>query len=126
MSKTSNRELVRLRQQYISDGVGSASTRFVDHARGAILVDIEGKEHIDFAGGIGVLNVGHSHPRVIEAIKQQADHFLHTCFMINPYESAVRLAEELCAITPGDFPKKAVFLNSGAEAVENAVKIARY
>ena len=72
------------------------------------------------------MNIGHSHPRVVAAIKAQAEKFTHTCFMVNPYESAVRLAEKLCAVTPGDFDKRAVFLNCGAEAVENAVKIARY
>ena len=72
------------------------------------------------------MNIGHSHPKVVAAIKNQAEKFTHTCFMVNPYEPAVKLAEKLCRITPGDFPKRAVFLNCGAEAVENAVKIARY
>jgi 4-aminobutyrate aminotransferase/(S)-3-amino-2-methylpropionate transaminase len=72
------------------------------------------------------MNIGHSHPKVVSAIKKQAEKFTHTCFMVNPYEPAVKLAEKLCTITPGKFPKRAVFLNCGAEAVENAVKIARY
>jgi 4-aminobutyrate aminotransferase/(S)-3-amino-2-methylpropionate transaminase len=88
--------------------------------------DVEGREYIDFAGGIGVMNIGHCHPKVVAAIKEQAEKLTHTCFMVNPYESAVNLAQKLCQITPGDFPQKAVFLNCGAEAVENAVKIARY
>jgi 4-aminobutyrate aminotransferase/(S)-3-amino-2-methylpropionate transaminase len=87
---------------------------------------VEGRDYIDFGGGISVMNIGHSHPRVVAAIKAQADKFTHTCFMVNPYETAIRLADKLCRLTPGSFPKKAVFVNSGAEAVENAVKIARY
>jgi 4-aminobutyrate aminotransferase/(S)-3-amino-2-methylpropionate transaminase len=87
---------------------------------------VEGNEFIDFAGGIGVMNVGHCHPKVVEAIKDQAEKLTHTCFMVLPYEPAVKLAQKLCAITPGDFPKTAIFVNSGAEAVENVVKIARY
>jgi 4-aminobutyrate aminotransferase/(S)-3-amino-2-methylpropionate transaminase len=87
---------------------------------------IDGKEYIDFAGGIGVMTVGHSHPKVVAAIKDQAEKFTHTCFMVVPYESAVILAEKLCRIAPGTAPKSTLFVNSGAEAVENAVKIARY
>jgi len=126
MGQLSNEQLLKLRSDYISGGVGTVTTQFVESAQGAILCDVEGKEYIDFAGGIAVMNVGHSHPKVVSAIKEQAEKLTHTCFMVNPYESAVRLAEKLCQITPGDFPKKAVLLNSGAEAVENAVKIARY
>jgi 4-aminobutyrate aminotransferase/(S)-3-amino-2-methylpropionate transaminase len=102
------------------------TTKFIESARGAVLRDVDGREYIDFAGGIAVMNIGHSHPRVVAAIKDQAEKLVHTCFMVNPYEPAVKLAEKLCRITPGAFPKKAAFLNSGAEAVENAVKIARY
>ena len=126
MGQLSNEQLLKLRSDYISGGVGTVTTRFVESARGAILRDVEGKEYIDFAGGIAVMNIGHSHPKVVAAIKAQAEKFTHTCFMVNPNESTVRLAQKLCQITPGDFPKKAAFLNSGAEAVENAVKIARY
>ncbi len=126
MGQLSNEQLLKLRSDYISGGVGTVTTQFVESAQGAILRDVEGKEYIDFAGGIAVMNVGHSHPKVVAAIKEQAERLTHTCFMVNPYESAVRLAEKLCHITPGDFPKKAAFFNSGAEAVENAVKIARY
>ena len=88
--------------------------------------DVEGREYIDFGGGIGVMNIGHCHPKVVAAIKAQAEKFTHTCFMVSPYEVAIRLADKLCRVTPGSFAKKAVFVNSGAEAVENAVKIARY
>jgi 4-aminobutyrate aminotransferase/(S)-3-amino-2-methylpropionate transaminase len=126
MSQTSNEQLTQLKTQFISGGVGITTTNFIQSAKGAILRDVEGREFIDFAGGIAVMNVGHSHPKVVAAIKEQAERFTHTCFMVNPYEPAVKLAERLCRITPGDFPKRAVFLNCGAEAVENAVKIARY
>jgi 4-aminobutyrate aminotransferase/(S)-3-amino-2-methylpropionate transaminase len=126
MSQTSNEQLTQLKTEVISDGVGITTTNFIQSAQGAILRDVEGREFIDFAGGIAVMNVGHSHPKVVAAIKEQAERFTHTCFMVNPYEPAVKLAERLCRITPGDFAKRAVFLNCGAEAVENAVKIARY
>ena len=126
MSQISNEQLTQLKKKAISDGVGMTTTNFIQSAQGAILRDVEGREFIDFAGGIAVMNVGHSHPKVVAAIKEQADKFTHTCFMVNPYESAVKLAQRLCRLTPGDFPKRAVFLNCGAEAVENAVKIARY
>ena len=126
MSQTSNEQLTQLKTQFISDGVGITTTNFIQSAQGAILRDVEGREFIDFAGGIAVMNVGHSHPKVVAAIKEQAEKFTHTCFMVNPYENAVKLAERLCRIVPGDFAKRAVFLNCGAEAVENAVKIARY
>jgi len=127
MHETLNTEqLNQLRNAYITTGHASTTGLYVESARGAVIRDVEGREYIDFAGGIAVMNVGHSHPKVVAAIKDQAEKFTHTCFMVNPYESAVRLAEKLCRITPGDFPKKALFVNSGAEAVENAVKIARY
>jgi 4-aminobutyrate aminotransferase/(S)-3-amino-2-methylpropionate transaminase len=87
---------------------------------------VEGKEYIDFAGGIGVMNVGHAHPRVVAAVQQQAQRFSHTSFNVVMYESYVRVAERLNQAVPGDFAKKTMFVNSGAEAVENAVKIARY
>lgn len=119
-------QLGDLRNTYIPAGHASTTNLYVESARGAVIRDVEGREYIDFAGGIAVMNVGHSHPKVVAAIRDQAEKFTHTCFMVNPYGSAVRLAEKLCRITPGDFPKKALFVNSGAEAVENAVKIARY
>ena len=126
MSTETNKTIQELRTKVLSDGYSSGTTCYVESAKGAILKDVEGKEYIDFAGGIAVMNVGHSHPKVVAAIKDQAEKFTHTCFMVNPYENAVKLAEKLVAIAPGDFPKKALFVNSGAEAVENAVKIARY
>jgi 4-aminobutyrate aminotransferase/(S)-3-amino-2-methylpropionate transaminase len=126
MTPSTNEQLYRLRTQAISDGVGSTYTNFIESARGAVLRDVEGRDYIDFAGGIGVMNIGHCHPKVVAAIKGQAEKLTHTCFMVNPYESAVKLAEKLCQIAPGGAPKKTAFLNCGAEAVENAVKIARY
>ena len=119
-------DIQTLRNQVIPNGHASGTTCYVDSAKGAILTDIQGKQYIDFAGGIAVMNVGHSHPKVVAAIKTQAEKFTHTCFMVNPYDVAVRLADRLCKIAPGTFDKKALFVNSGAEAVENAVKIARY
>ena len=127
MSETLNAEqLIQLREKYITAGHASTTNLYVESAAGAVIRDVQGREYIDFAGGIAVMNVGHSHPKVVAAIKDQAEKFTHTCFMVNPYASAVRLAEKLCQITPGQFAKKALLVNSGAEAVENAVKIARY
>jgi 4-aminobutyrate aminotransferase/(S)-3-amino-2-methylpropionate transaminase len=115
-----------LREKVMAKGFASATGCYVDKASGAMIYDVEGREYIDFTGGIAVMNVGHSHPRVVAAIKEQAEKFTHTCFMVLPYEPAVRLAERLCDIVPGAFEKSVMLTNSGAEAVENAVKIARY
>jgi 4-aminobutyrate aminotransferase/(S)-3-amino-2-methylpropionate transaminase len=97
----------------------------VSKAEGAVVEDVDGNRLLDFAGGIGCLNTGHRHPRVVEAIRKQLDRFLHTSFNVLPYESYIALAERLNAITPGKFAKKTILVNSGAEAVENAIKIAR-
>ena len=121
-----NASLQELRNTYIAKGISSATSCYISHGKGAVLVDVEGNEYIDFAGGIAVMNVGHSHPKVVQAIKDQAEKLTHSCFMVSPYESSVTLAEKLCKEVPGDTPKAAMFANSGAEAVENAVKIARY
>jgi len=126
MNEGLNQQLTERRKQAITSAVGNASMNFIKSAAGAKLIDVDGREYIDFGGGIGAMNIGHSHPKVVAAIKEQAEQFTHCCFMVNPYEPAVTLAEKLCQLTPGDFPKKAVFLNSGSEAVENAVKVARY
>ena len=126
MNHLTNNTLKDLRDKVIPPGHGSITSSYVVSARGALIRDVEDREFIDFASGIGVMNVGHSHPKVVAAIKDQAEKFTHTCFMILPYEPAVTLAEKLCAVTPGAFPKTTLFINSGAEAVENAVKIARY
>jgi len=126
MNHLTNNSLKELRDKYIPPGHGSITSSYVVSAKGALIRDVEGREFIDFSSGIGVMNVGHSHPKVVAAIKDQAEKFTHTCFMVLPYEPVVTLAEKLCAVTPGAFPKTALFINSGAEAVENAVKIARY
>lgn len=126
MSMITNSDIHELRTQVISNGYASGTSNYIESAKGSILTDVEGNEFIDFAGGIAVMNVGHSHPKVVAAITAQAAKFTHTCFMVNPYQLAVRLADRLVKITPGDFPKKVLFINSGAEAVENAIKIARY
>jgi len=121
-----NQSLVEKRAEVLADSFNSGKPAFVAAGNGAAFTDVEGHEYIDFAGGIAVMNVGHSHPKVVAAIKDQAEKFTHTCFMVVPYEGAVKLGERLCALTPGNFPKKAFFANAGAEAVENAVKVARY
>ncbi|MBW2031262.1 MAG: 4-aminobutyrate--2-oxoglutarate transaminase [Deltaproteobacteria bacterium] len=121
-----NDYLSELRTKVVAKGHASGTPCYVESGKGAVLTDVDGREFIDFAGGIAVMNVGHSHPKVVAAIKDQAEKLTHTCFMVTPYEPAVKLCEKLCQITPGDFPKAALLLNSGAEAVENAVKIARY
>jgi len=121
-----NERLGELRSQVIAKGYASANPCYIDRAEGALVYDVEGRQYIDFATGIAVMNVGHSHPKVVAAIKDQAEKFTHTCFMVLPYEPAVRLAEKLNSAVPGDTPKATLFVNSGAEAVENAVKIARY
>lgn len=121
-----NAALQERRDKVIAKGFGSSTSKYVAHAEGAVITDVEGNEYIDFAAGIAVMNVGHSHPKVVQAIKDQAEKFTHTCFMVAPYESPVALAEKLCEAVPGDSRKSVMFVNSGVEAVENAVKIARY
>ena len=120
-----NAELSERRSAAVARGVGVATPLFAQKAKNAELWDSEGRRFIDFAGGIAVVNTGHSHPRVVEAVKNQIDHFSHTCHQVAPYENYVELAEKLNAAAPGDFPKKTMFATTGAEAVENAVKIAR-
>jgi 4-aminobutyrate aminotransferase/(S)-3-amino-2-methylpropionate transaminase len=126
MTQFTNDNLARIRAELIPPGHGSIMPSYVESAKGALIRDVDGKEFIDFAGGIGVMNVGHSHPKVIKAIKDQAEKFTHTCFMVMPYAQPVELAQKLSNSTPGSFAKTVLFINSGAEAVENAVKIARY
>ncbi|HLZ57873.1 MAG TPA: 4-aminobutyrate--2-oxoglutarate transaminase [Ktedonosporobacter sp.] len=117
--------LLQLREQQVPRGVGNMHSIFTARAQGAQIWDIDGKEYIDFAGGIGVLNVGHNHPRVVQAIQDQLEHFTHTCFQVTMYEPYLRLAERLNALAPGGDAKKTMFLTTGAEAIENAIKIAR-
>src|SRR6185312_6598105 len=109
----------------ISHGVGMTTQMYADRAENAEIWDKEGRRYIDFASGIAVVNTGHRHPKVIAAVKEQLDRFTHTCHQVVPYENYVRLAERLNASVPGDFKKKTVFVTTGAEAVENAIKIAR-
>jgi 4-aminobutyrate aminotransferase/(S)-3-amino-2-methylpropionate transaminase len=118
-------ELMRRRNSAVPRGVYHATPIFAARAEGAVLEDVDGNRFIDFAGGIGCLNVGHRAPRVLAAIREQVDAFLHTCFSVAPYTKYIELAEKLNSIVPGNFPKKTMLLNSGAEAIENAVKIAR-
>ncbi|WP_298975431.1 4-aminobutyrate--2-oxoglutarate transaminase [uncultured Roseobacter sp.] len=120
-----NAALLARREAAVPRGVASAAPVFADVAENAELWDVEGKRYIDFAGGIAVLNTGHRHPAVIAAAKAQEDKFTHTSFQVVPYESYVALAEKLNTLAPGDHAKKSLLVTTGAEAVENAVKIAR-
>jgi 4-aminobutyrate aminotransferase/(S)-3-amino-2-methylpropionate transaminase len=120
-----SRAWMERRAAAIPRGVYASNPLFVRKAEGAVLEDVDGNRLIDLAGGIGCLNVGHRNPRVVAAIRAQLDAFLHLCFQVTGYESYVELAEAMNRITPGAFAKKTLFVNSGAEAVENAVKIAR-
>jgi 4-aminobutyrate aminotransferase/(S)-3-amino-2-methylpropionate transaminase len=113
------------RQAAVARGVSHATSIFAARAEGATLEDVDGNRFLDFAGGIGVVNVGHRAPTVVDAIRKQLDAFVHTCFSVAPYGKYVELAEKLNSLVPGNFPKKTILVNSGAEAIENAVKIAR-
>ena len=118
-------EVALRRDEAISRGVGMQTQIYVDRALNSEVWDIEGNRYIDFAAGIAVVNTGHCHPRVMEAVTRQMAKFTHTCHQVLPYEHYIRLAERLNALVPGDWPKKTVFVTTGAEAVENAVKVAR-
>ncbi len=122
---TLSKELKLRREEAVPRAPFHVTPLSVSRAKGALVWDVDGNEYIDFAGGIGSLNAGHCPDAVVEAIYQQSQKFLHTCFNVLMYEPYIRLAERLNEITPGDFPKKTLFFNSGAEAVENAIKIAR-
>lgn len=121
----SNADLMSRRRAAIPRGVGHTHEIFIARGENAEVWDVEGRRYVDFAGGIAVLNTGHRHPHVIAAVKAQLDHYTHTCFQVLAYEPYVELAEKLNALAPGDFAKKTLFLTTGAEAVENAIKIAR-
>ena len=121
----SNAALMARRRAAIARGVGQVHEIFVDHARDCEVWDVEGRRYIDFAGGIAVVNTGHCHPKVVAAVAQQLQRVTHTCFQLLAYEPYVELAERLLKLVPGDFAKKAVFMSTGTEAVENAIKIAR-
>src|SRR6516164_4926597 len=120
-----SKALSERRAKAVPRGLSHGTPIYVAKAEGAWLEDVDGNRYIDFAGGIGCLNVGHRQEPVVAAVKAQLDQFLHTCVQVTPYESYIRLAERMNEVTPGAFPKKTIFVNSGAEAVENAVKIAR-
>lgn len=121
----SNQSFQARREAAVPRGLANMLPVYVDRAENAEMWDVEGRRFIDFAGGIAVLNTGHRHPKVVEAVKAQLDRFTHTCAMVTPYESFVALAERLNALVPGSTPKKTAFFTTGAEAVENAIKIAR-
>jgi 4-aminobutyrate aminotransferase/(S)-3-amino-2-methylpropionate transaminase len=123
--QTTNAALVARREAAVARGVASAAPVYAARAENAELWDVEGNRYIDFAGGIAVLNTGHRHPSVVAAAKAQEDLYTHTSFQVIPYEPYVALAEKLNALAPGDFAKKTLLVTTGAEAVENAVKIAR-
>lgn len=125
MNHSLNEQFLARKAAATPRGVGVMAPFFVDRAEGAELWDVEGRRFIDFAGGIAVMNVGHGHPKVKAALQAQLERFTHTCYQVVPYESYVSLAEKLNALTPGSHAKKTAFFSTGAEAVENAMKIAR-
>ncbi|MER8700180.1 4-aminobutyrate--2-oxoglutarate transaminase [Mesorhizobium sp. M0954] len=120
-----NSAISERKSQSISRGVGMTTQIYADRAENSEIWDVEGRRYIDFSSGIAVVNTGHRHPRVIEAVKAQLERFTHTCYQVVPYESYIRLAERLNGMLPGKFDKKTIFVTTGAEAVENAIKIAR-
>ena len=122
----SNHEIEARRDKAVARAISFSSTFVAERAENAEVWDVEGKRYIDFCGGIGCQNVGHRNPRVVAAIKDQLDHLTHTCFQVTPYKSYIELAERLNALLPGQFAKKSLFFSAGGEAVENAIKIARY
>jgi 4-aminobutyrate aminotransferase / (S)-3-amino-2-methylpropionate transaminase / 5-aminovalerate transaminase len=121
-----SRALLARRAQAVPRGVPAVTPIAVVHAEGAVITDADGNHFIDFGGGIGVVNTGHRHPSVVAAVRNQLDHFAHVCFPVSTYEPYIELAERLNRLTPGDYPKRTFLLNSGAEAVENAIKVARH
>jgi 4-aminobutyrate aminotransferase len=125
MIMKNNADLMARRSAAIPRGIGNAHAVFAERALNSEIWDVEGKRYIDFCAGIAVVNTGHCHPKVVAAVKEQLNKFNHTCFQVVAYESYVALAERLNQLAPGNTSKKSFFMNSGAEAVENAVKIAR-
>jgi len=122
---STNADLLARRDRAVARGVANMHNIYAERAENAEVWDVEGKRYIDFAGGIGVLNTGHRHPKVMAAVQEQIARYTHTCFQVLPYEPYVELAERLNQLAPGGGPNKTLFLTTGAEAVENAVKIAR-
>ncbi|KXI27872.1 4-aminobutyrate--2-oxoglutarate transaminase [Paraglaciecola hydrolytica] len=125
LSTSSNAELQQRKTAVIARGQGNLYPVYVERALNAEVWDVEGQRYIDFGAGIAVCNTGHSHPTIVAAVKSQMEKFSHSCVMINPYEVAVELAEKLVELAPGPSAKKAMFVSTGAEAVENCIKIAR-
>ncbi len=121
-----SQELLARKQAAVPPGIGVTLPIFVTRAGGGVVQDVDGNSLIDFGSGIAVTNVGNAAPKVVERVQRQVAEFTHTCFMVTPYESYVQVCERLNELTPGDHEKRTVLLNSGAEAVENAVKIARH
>ncbi|MCF8475080.1 MAG: 4-aminobutyrate--2-oxoglutarate transaminase [Emcibacter sp.] len=120
-----NQDFQTRRENAVARGVATLHPIFAKRALNAEIWDEEGKRYIDFAGGIAVVNTGHNHPHILKAVREQLENFSHTCFQVTPYASYIELAEKLNKLAPGTTPKKSIFLSTGAEAVENAVKIAR-
>src|SRR6266550_473515 len=120
-----SKALAKRRDRAVPRGLSQSTPVYVAKAEDAWLEDVDGNRYVDFAGGIGCINVGHRREAVVAAIREQLDRYLHTCVQVTPYEGYVRLAERMNEVTPGRFRKKTLFVNSGAEAIENAVKIAR-
>src|SRR5438034_134735 len=120
-----SRALLARREAAIPRGPSNATPVFAARAEGAVIEDVDGDRYIDFAGGIGCLNAGHRSPRVVSALREQLEKHLHLCFAVTPYEGYVAVAEKLNALAPGNFAKKTILVNSGAEAIENSIKIAR-
>src|SRR5919112_1726830 len=121
-----SRELHSRRTAAVASGVGSTLPVYVERAGGGVIVDVDGNSLIDLGSGIAVVNVGNSNPLVVDRVSEQVERFTHTCFMVTPYEGYVEVCEALARLTPGDHAKKSALFNSGAEAVENAVKVARH
>jgi len=125
VTESRNQALLELRQKVVPRGVSQVHPVVAAKAQGSKLWDVDGKEYLDWVGGIGVLNMGHNHPKVVQAVQAQLERFSHTCFQVTAYEPYIKLAEKLCKSMPGEGDKKAFFVTTGAEATENAIKIAR-
>jgi 4-aminobutyrate aminotransferase/(S)-3-amino-2-methylpropionate transaminase len=121
-----NKSLLAERNQHIPQGPFNVHPILAAKAKGAIVTDVKGKEYIDFAGGMGVNNIGHCDQEILEAIQDQIQKYIHTCFHVVMYEPYLELAKKLNQITPGSFLKKTMFANSGAEGLENIIKVARH
>jgi 4-aminobutyrate aminotransferase/(S)-3-amino-2-methylpropionate transaminase len=125
LASPAGESLAQRRSASVPRGVGNTHPIFVERAHGSRVVDVDGREYFDFVGGIGVLNLGHTHPKIVEAIARQAERYTHTCFQVAMYEPYVAVAEALNRLAPGPSPKKTLLLTTGSEATENAIKIAR-